>query len=287
MSNRTRGHGVRTDFLVSALTRVHSVVRVFARGLSRCCVAADVQETMLSRQRFMGAGGSAERIFKRQRRQNVRDALHVWLLMCLGVAALAGWSSLASGVAARLLAGAAGLLLGVLLVLWALGGHVSAFRWWLGAEGERETAREIEKLGTEWHCEHDLEHAHGNWDHVLVGPAGVFLLDSKFLHGTAAAGEDALRSGRLAFAGGNFRFGAMRINQLLEQQLGFRAPWVQAVAIVWGDFPQGRHEEQNVVYLRGDRLRPWLAELPERVNAPQRAALVTALHEIRGSLSTP
>ena len=240
---------------------------------------------MFKRQRFGGAGASAERQFRRQRRENVLGDWRVWFLMCIGVIVFAGWSILANGVAARVLAAAAGLLLGVLLVLWALGGHVSAFPWWLGAMGERDTGREIKKLGPEWHCEHDLEHDHGNWDHVLVGPAGVFLLDSKLLHSTVAAGDDALRSGRMTFSGGSFRFGAMRIKRLLEQRLGARAPWVQAVAVVWGDFPQGRHEEQEVVYVRGDQLRSWLAELPQKVNAPQRAALVTALQEIRASLS--
>jgi Nuclease-related domain len=166
--------------------------------------------------------------------------------------------------------------------MWALGGHYSAFRWWLGAEGERETAAEIEKLGTDWYCEHDLEHDRGNWDHVLVGPPGVFLLDSKRLDNTAAAGGDALRSGRLAFHGGVFRYGAKRIKVALEERLGARAPWVQAVVVVWGDFPQARHEEQDVIYLRGEELRSWLSELPSRINAPQRAALVTGLRELRG-----
>jgi hypothetical protein len=89
-----------------------------------------------------------------------------------------------------------------MFVLWSLGGHVSAFRWLLGAAGERETGSEIEMFGREWHCEHDLEHDRGNWDRVLVGRAGVFLLDSKRLHGTAAVGGDALRAGRLVFHGG-------------------------------------------------------------------------------------
>ena len=242
---------------------------------------------MFKRQRFTGAGGSAERLFRQQRRKNIRDSWREWLSICLCVVGFAVWSGFATGVGARVLAAAAGVLAGVLLVLWALGGHVSAFRWWLGAEGERETGKEIEKLGPEWHCEHDLEHEYGNWDHILVGPAGVFLIDSKLLHGTAAAGEDVLRSGRLAFAGGGFRGSARAIKQLLEQRLGFRAPWVQAIAVIWGDFPQGRHEEHEVVYLRGDQLRPWLAEQPEKVNAPQRAALVTALHEVRASLAAP
>jgi hypothetical protein len=239
----------------------------------------------MRKQRFGGAGGSATREFNRLRRQNIREQWHVWLFVSLGILGFASWSLLVSGMAARALAAAAGILAGVMLVIWALGGHYSAFRWWLGAEGERETGAEIEKLGPEWHCEHDLKHNSGNWDHVLVGPAGVFLLDSKRFHGTAAVGGDALRSGRLAFAGGVFRSGAKRIKLGLEERLGTRAPWVQAVVIVWGEFPQARLDDQNVVYLRGDELLPWLSELPTRLNAPQRSALITALQEVRTSVA--
>jgi hypothetical protein len=235
--------------------------------------------------RFRGAGGSAEREFIRQRRQNVRGDWHVWLFVTLGVVGFATWSVFVSGVAGRAVAGTAGVLAGVLLAMWALGGHISAFRWWLGAEGERATAKEIERLGSAWHCEHDLEHAYGNWDHVVVGPPGVFLLDSKLLHGTAAAGGDALRSGRLLYSGGSFRGGAHGVKDAIERQLGWRAPWVQAVVVVWGDFPQARHDEENVIYVRGDELRPWLEGLPARLTGPQRAAVIAALREARNAVA--
>jgi hypothetical protein len=52
------------------------------------------------------------------------------------------------------------------------------------------------------------------------------------------------------------------------------------------DFPQGRHEEQDVVYLRGDQLQPWLSELSQKMTAPQRSALVTAIQEVRASLNS-
>jgi membrane protein implicated in regulation of membrane protease activity len=237
------------------------------------------------KKRFTGAAGSAERRFSIERRQNIRDDWHIWLALAIGVAGFMTWSFVANGVAARFLAVAAGALTGILFAMWVLGGHVSALPWWLGAEGERETAKQIEKLGREWHCEHDLVHEYGNWDHVLVGPPGVFLVDSKLLHGTAAAGGDALRSGRMTYPGASFRGGALHVKLALETQLGFRAPWVQAVAVVWGDFPQARHEEEDVVYLRGDQFLGWLASLPEKVNAPQRAAYVTALGEVRSVLS--
>jgi hypothetical protein len=235
--------------------------------------------------RFGGAGGSAERQFIRQRRQNIREDWHIWLFVTLGIVGFATWSFFVSGVAGRALAAMAGLLAGSLLVMWALGGHISAFRWWLGVEGERATAQEIERLGPEWHCEHDLEHDHGNWDHVVVGPPGVFLLDSKLLQGTAAAGGDALRSGRMLYSGGSFRAGAQGVKDAIERQLGWRAPWVQAVVVVWGDFPQGRHDEQNVIYTRGEELRPWLEALPDRLNGPQRAAVIAALREARDAVA--
>jgi Nuclease-related domain len=238
------------------------------------------------RTRFAGAGGSAERKFSELRRQNVRDQWKIWLVTGLAAIGFAVWSYYAGHVAGLFLAGMSGLIVGVLLVMWSLGGHISAFRWWLGAEGERETAKEIERLGPEWHCEHDLEHEHGNWDHVLVGPAGVFLLDSKLLNGTAAAGADSLKCGRLAYPGRRFRGGAKQIKELLEQRLGFRGPWVQAVVVVWGDFPQRRHEEEEVVYVQGHELASWLSQLPSKVTAPQRAAYVTALREVRESLTT-
>lgn len=120
---------------------------------------------------------------------------------------------------------------------------------------------------------------------MLVGPAGVFLLDSKHLHGVSAAAGDALRSGRVSYPGASFRAGAKGVKVGLERRLGFRAPWVQAVVVIWGEFPQELHEHEHVVYVSGDSLVRWLTSLPERANAPQRAAYVAALRELRSELS--
>jgi hypothetical protein len=234
--------------------------------------------------RFPGAGGSTEREFKRQLHKNIRDEWKVWLIVPVVIVGLAVWSFYVGRVPGRILAAASGFSTGVLFVVYSLGGHISAFRWWLGAEGERETASEIERLSGDWHCEHDLEHEWGNYDHVLIGPPGVFLLDTKLLHGTAVATNDALRCGRLSFAGSALRGGARRVKDALEQQLGFRAPWVQPVIVIWGDFPQGLHEEQGVVYITGGELVPWLQTLPEKATMPQRAAFIAALRQVREEL---
>ncbi len=244
---------------------------------------------MFRKPRFPGAGSSVDDEFNRQLRQNVRETWPYWLGVGVAIIGFAVWSVLADGMSARVLAFASGGLAGVFFVLLAMGGHISTFMWWLGAEGERMTGKEIEKLSeNEWHCEHSIKHAHGDWDHVLIGPPGIFLVDSKSLSNTAVVASDALRSGRLAFNGSVFRGGAWDVNKALEARLGRRAPFVTPVVAIWGDFPQELVEagEKPVVYVEGERLASWLGELPEKLNAPERAALITALKQARAELAT-
>ncbi|MDP9226783.1 MAG: hypothetical protein M3P18_23660 [Actinomycetota bacterium] len=37
-----------------------------------------------------------------------------------------------------------------------------------------------------------------------------------------------------------------------------RGPLVTAVAVIWGHFPAGQIEHENVIYIRGDRVADWL-----------------------------
>ena len=64
-------------------------------------------------------------------------------------------------------------------------------RWGRGAEGEKRTAKELEKLGSDWKVRHDLNGRYGNVDHMVIGPAGVLLLDTKaWLYGTTTVTAD-------------------------------------------------------------------------------------------------
>jgi hypothetical protein len=49
--------------------------------------------------------------------------------------------------------------------------------------------------------------------------------------------------------------------------------WVQAVVVLWCDFPAGYVESDSVVYLHGDRLHDWLNNQPPRL-APDVVAQV-------------
>lgn len=65
--------------------------------------------------------------------------------------------------------------------------------WRLGRDGERWTERELSSLEQDgWNVRHDIESRYGNIDHVLVGPGGVFLLNSKNLWGSFAIEEGVL-----------------------------------------------------------------------------------------------
>ena len=48
-----------------------------------------------------------------------------------------------------------------------------------GATGEEHVGGLLEELGGEWRVTHDASRGRGNVDHILVGPAGVFTVETK------------------------------------------------------------------------------------------------------------
>jgi hypothetical protein len=198
-----------------------------------------------------------------------------WGAIGVPILGLCVWSGFAGDVAGRVPAFIAGGLLGLGFAAFAIGG--------LRDKAEGETAELIERLGREWHCEHDLAHGQGSWEHILVGPAGVFVLDSKYLHNEAEVRDDALHSGRLRFAGSTFRIAAWRVKSELEGR-GAWPRWVQAVVVVWGEFPQRVVEERHVIYVAADELLPWLESLPSQLPRPKWAGAIAGLREMREAL---
>jgi Nuclease-related domain len=106
------------------------------------------------------------------------------LAAVIAAGALAG--TLGQGAGPRLAAPAAALAAG--LVGWRLRFRISAetTAWRRGARGERRTARALRKLVRQgWTVLHDVAvpGSQANGDHLLIGPPGVFLVDSKAWHG--------------------------------------------------------------------------------------------------------
>lgn len=179
-----------------------------------------------------------------------------------------------------LFAGFVGSIVTFLLVGWMIGFDVHSLPWLWGHLGERWTEEQLEQLGDEWLVEHDVPRERGNFDHILVGPPGVFLLDSKFFSEPATVEGDALLTGRRRYEGRTFRGAAVGLSGELERLVGAR-PWVHAVAVIWGEFPERIHEGDRVAFVRGYELIAWLKKQPERIPQGRRRALSAAITHLR------
>lgn len=144
-----------------------------------------------------------------------------------------------------------------------------------GRDGERRTEqrlRPLERRG--WQVAHDIDTGRGNIDHVVVGPPGVYLLETKNLTGEASVangiltitrGDDDRDAWRSDSIGRTVKRSAIELRNELQKRIGVR--WVQGVVVLWCDFPAGWVESESVVYLHGDRLHDWLHSQPARLGA--------------------
>jgi hypothetical protein len=147
-----------------------------------------------------GSHGSPGRSVLAQYRRRRADELTAWTRSLAWRAPLI----VAAGVISQVLAGLAGLpqtglagLAVAALVGWRLRFRPSeqARAWQRGARGERRTARLLRRLTRDGYiCFHDLAvpGSDANVDHLVIGPSGVFVIDSKQWTGHVHQGVDGL-----------------------------------------------------------------------------------------------
>lgn len=74
-------------------------------------------------------------------------------------------------------------------------------RWGRGAAGEELVGKALDGLRKEgWFALHDVHLGHGNIDHVLVGPAGLFTIETKSHRGRLRANAIDARMLKQAYA---------------------------------------------------------------------------------------
>lgn len=153
--------------------------------------------------------------------------------------------------------------------------------WEVGAWGEEATGRQLAKLdAAKWSVIHDVPTGRGNVDHLVIGPGGVFVLDSKRVGGRVIVQPDGIRVERLDDESLWYSHGgAVQLRRLAAQtsERMFAAThikiWVTPVMVVWAEFPQ-RLVEGDCVVVHGDDLVAWLDSLPIRV-APANLPRIT------------
>jgi hypothetical protein len=203
----------------------------------------------------VAAGDSAERLFRKARRDVVRRGWREWAATVALLGGVLALVAVTEGVPQLLLAATSGFLAAILMAGWLIGDvRALPYRW--GAQGERQTAELLEQLDPTWSVEHDVPSKRGNWDHVLTGPAGTFMVDSKTLSRPAKVVGDALVCGRSRWSGVSFRAAAAELSRALAQE--GRRPFVRAVVVIWGDFPQRHVEGDRITFIEAKQLVPWL-----------------------------
>ena len=227
------------------------------------------------------AGRGAVDRFRTERRNSIREDWALWVLIAalnLGAAVTVGFTR---GTPRAFASFVLGLFVALAITAWEVGADPHNLFWLWGAVGERQTAKLLRNLDNSWECVHDISRGKGNWDHVLIGPAGVFMLDSKRFAGTSVATNDQLHLGRYSYSGSGFRGAAKSLHDTLETQVP-TMPWVQAVVVIWGDFPQKYHEENYVAYVRSDELIDWLRDRRgSSLSEAKRKAIAQAVRELK------
>ena len=183
-----------------------------------------------------------------------------------------------------------------IVVAFALSPPPHIEHWREGAEGERATAKALRPLTKAgWVLVHDLQTDRGNIDHVLVGPPGVFMLETKKLGGLVSVADDKLRvrwrdalddGYVLDRLGSQVRGRAAALHDRFRAA-GVRPGWLQAIVIVWSTFEQGVVIEDNrTVWVHGTPLVSLLTARPTRLSAQEIEEAAAFLRSDPGSAST-
>jgi hypothetical protein len=215
------------------------------------------------------AGGYAQQRYERGMRswrgRAIPDLFRtLWIPVAL---ALAGVVLHPSPVAWLILGLTIGFIAALGLAIW-YAGPAHVLNWGTGADGERATRDQLVPLEQEgWRAEHDIPVAgSGNIDHLVDGPKGVFLLETKNLAGRIAIVngllesvqyDDPERVWRDRKLPKRLRSLALRTNHERILATGDDR-WVQPVVVIWGDFEGGVVEAGGIAYVHGSELSRWL-----------------------------
>ncbi len=153
--------------------------------------------------------------------------------------------------------------------------------WYIGAEGEIAVGRELARLKDGWVVFHAVPVGTkgSDIDHVVVGPGGVFTINTKHHSGKNiwVAGRTFMVSGQKQPHIRNAEYEATRVTKLIRERMPLVAPVHPVVAIVDPKQITIREKPEVVVVLNAGRLRRWLEKRLQVLSLPEVAALVTLL----------
>lgn len=134
--------------------------------------------------------------------------------------------------------------------------------WYLGALGELEVAHSLDQLGPGWMALHAVPvgTAGSDVDHIVIGPGGVFTINSKFHEGgnVWVASRRLLVNGQRTDHLRNAEYEARRVSKLLTQAARHPVDVTPVIAIVAARRLTIRERPERVIVLSAVRLPHWL-----------------------------
>jgi hypothetical protein len=142
-------------------------------------------------------------------------------------------------------------------------------RWEQGGDGERHVGGILDRLADRgWRVLHDVDTGRGNIDHILVGPGGVFTVETKSHGGRVAADRVDERMLRQAYAQAKY------LERLIAQPVTPLLVFSRAYLV---GAPVSR--QRGVLVLPARMVARHLAERPRQLSPEQVTAMYTRLIE--------
>ena len=145
--------------------------------------------------------------------------------------------------------------------------------WYVGALGELEIARRLAALGPGWYVLHSVPVGSGSsdLDHVVIGPAGVFTINTKHHRGQNVwvGGRRILVNGQRTDHLRNAGYEAKRASKLLSVAAHMLVDVTPIVAIVGARRMTVRERPYDVAVLHDHELVRWLQRRPVTLTPQQ------------------
>jgi hypothetical protein len=150
--------------------------------------------------------------------------------------------------------------------------------------GATDTKWQLELLTSNgWDAVHAVEGNLDVYEHVAVGPGGVILLHSRRLAHPQVATPTPVADSGAAHELMLLRRGALRAAANLRDEIQDatgQPAWVQAVVVVWSEFPAGSIQDGRCVFISGPRLADWLRRRPGQLPAERAQEILAVLPEL-------
>ncbi|WP_158502346.1 nuclease-related domain-containing protein [Vitiosangium sp. GDMCC 1.1324] len=152
--------------------------------------------------------------------------------------------------------------------------------WGRGAAGEERVGGLLEPLREQgWAIEHDVKiGANGaNVDHLLIGPPGVFVLNTKYVAGNVwVAGPHLQIRGQPTDYLEKAEAEAKRIREKLMSATRRQALWVQGLLVFVEPVLKVKFQPRHVAVVTDATLLPFLRQQPQKLGQYELDELVQA-----------